>query len=474
MLSGLIAIMRQIVFNPAVLLLLVPIGVIALLTLCRFANRRQNQLYLRQITIFLFLFTGLNVSIPPFVFLYPEALAGFDKTLSSAIAQLAVYGFFALTLMSWFSDFFNSGLLLFRNPFLGLLLVLAIVSPLWSDTPDLAWRLGVVLFFTSLLSAHMVKDLSWARLAKLLRWVTLAATLACIALARLAPAIAFNDKGLSGILPFPIRLGTCMALGIALWFSLLLDQRKDQFKVVVVILLMFGTLVMTNSGQAIITCVALMSLVVLIRVLKKTGRFAPIIVLLYVFISILLLVTSNTLISKTFDALGKDATLSGRTEFWPQLIERLLTQRPFLGWGVNGFWQPWRGSLNPANGILNSSGFAPPTAHNGFLDLALCLGLVGILLFGISFLAGFIQAVRHFGQGKSSGEVLPLLLLVYVAMANISETQLLGSNYIWILYVMTLVRLNIKSTQVISERSTESEISSLSIDYPSFSSNNVR
>lgn len=465
--------MRQIFFNPAILLLSVPIGIIALLILYRFAARRQNQFYLRQITIFLFLFTGLNITVPPFVYVYPEALAGFDKTIDSSIAQFAIYGFFVLLLMSWFADFFESGLLLFKNPFLGLLLVLGVISPLWSDTPDLAWRLGFVLLFTSMFSAHVVKDLSWARLAKLMRWVTLTGALVCLASAVVVPSIALGGKGLSGILPYPIRLGTCMALGISLWLSFLIDQRKNRLKPMIVILIMLGTLMLTNSVQAIITCVALVSLVALLKVLKKTGRFAPILVLIYAFISILLLVAANTFIPKILTAFGRDATLSGRTEFWPQLIERWLSQRPLLGWSVNGFWQPWRGSLNPANGILNSSGFAPPTAHNGFLDLALCLGIVGSLLFSFALLAGFVQAVRHFSQGKSSDELLPLLLLIYVVMANISETQLLGSNYIWILFVMTLVRLNIKSPQAIVERRIDPETSSLSVDYPSFSSHNL-
>ncbi|MER3434313.1 MAG: hypothetical protein C4288_13015 [Leptolyngbya sp. ERB_1_1] len=464
--------MRQLVFNPAVLPILIAIGIIALLLGCRIAAKGDNQFYLRRITVFLFLFTGLNLTIPPFVFLYPEALAGFDKTISSAILQFAVYSFFVLILSSWFSDFFESLLLLFKNPFLGLFLIFSVLSTAWSETPVLCLRSGLVLFFVSMLSAHMVKDLRWSELAKLLRLVTLVAALTSVISAAVAPSLAFGEKGLTGILPFPIRLGTCMALGIALWFSLLLDQRKNRLKTIGIILILLITLILTNSAQAIITCLTLVSLVGLLKVLKKMGRLAPILILLYCSITILLVVGLNTYIPLIFNLLGRDATLTGRTEFWPQLIERLLSQRPLLGYSLNGFWQAWRGSLNPANGILNASGFVPPNGHNGFLDLALCLGIIGLLLFSISFLAGFIQAIRHFAQRKSSDEILPILLLVYLVMANISETQLLGSNYIWILYVMTLVRLNIKPFRTIVDENVALRVTALYDDYAKFSSFN--
>jgi len=464
--------MRQLVFNPIILPILVAIGIIALLLGYRVANKGDNQFYLRRITIFLFLFTGLNLTIPPFVFLYPEALAGFDKTISSAILQFAVYGFFVLILSPWFLDFFESLLLLFKNPFLGLFLIFSILSTAWSDTPILCLRSGLVLFFVSMLSAHMVKDLRWTELAKLLRLVTLVAALTSVIPAAVAPSLVFGEKGLTGILPFPIRLGTCMALGIALWFSLLLDQRKNRLKTIGIILVLLVTLILTNSAQAIITCLTLVSLVGLLKVLKKMGRLAPILILLYCSVTILLIVGLDTYVPLIFDLLGRDATLTGRTEFWPQLIERLLSQRPLLGYSLNGFWQGWRGSLNPANGIINASGFVPPNGHNGFLDLALCLGIIGLLLFSLSFLAGFIQAIRYFAKDKSSDEILPILLLVYLVMANISETQLLGSNYIWILYVMTLVRLNIKSFRAIADENMAPRVRALHDNYASFSSFN--
>jgi O-antigen ligase len=436
--------MKQLIFNPVILLILAAIGIVFFLLGVRLSSKRNINIRLRQTVIFLFLFTGFNLTIPPFVYLYPDALAGFDKTAGSAALQLGIYAFTVFLLRSWFASFFNHLLLLFKNPFLGLLLIISILSFLWSETPDLSLRAGLILFSVSAVSAHISRDLTWQMLALLLRRLILSTAIFSISVAAVLPSVGFNEKGLCGIFPFPIKLGTCMALGIALWFSYLLEQHKGRWKIISIIIFFMALLLLTQSGQGILTCFALVSLVGLLKVFKEAGKLALVIILLYLAISILVGVSANTLIPKVFGTLGKDTTLTGRTDFWPQLIDRLGQHNLLLGYGINGFWQPWRMEANPANGIFNSSGFVPPHAHNGFLDLALSLGLIGFILFTISFFIGLLQSAQYFLRSKAPENSLPLIILVYVVFSNISETQLLGSNYIWILYVITLIRLNIK------------------------------
>jgi exopolysaccharide production protein ExoQ len=441
--------MRQFIFNPAILLLLLLVGVIYLLLAAHLVDRKSNFLFAKRLVIILFLFTGLNITFPPFIYLYPEALSGFDKTWGSALLQLSIYTSFAFILRSWFSTVLGSFLLLFKDLFLGLLLILAPVSAIWSETPDISLRAGLVLFFTSVFSAHIVKDLSWRELSKLLRQLTLIAAFSSIALIGIASSIAIDGKGLRGVFPFPIKLGTFMALGIALWTAYLFEQYRDRWKTVGIISILTSLLILSNSGQGIIVCFSLVSLVILLKILKKTGKLAIVLALFYSAASILLVVSANTLIPKIFGFLNKDETLTGRTTFWPQLIERLLAQHPILGYGLNGFWQGWRGVFNPAVGIMDpATEFIPPHAHNGFLDLALALGLVGLLLFSLSFIIALIKSIRHFMLCKSSEATLPLLLLAYIILANLSETQLLGSSYIWILYIMVVVRLSLKPDQI--------------------------
>jgi exopolysaccharide production protein ExoQ len=126
-----------------------------------------------------------------------------------------------------------------------------------------------------------------------------------------------------------------------------------------------------------------------------------------------------------------------------------LEKQPILGYGVQGFWQPWRGEENPAGHIIAARGFIPPNGHNGFLDLALEVGYTGLALFLLSITFNFARAVTFWRQSKSVASVFPLIIILYVIMSNISETQLFITNYIWFSYVCVAVRLNMKSSDSI-------------------------
>ena len=75
-------------------------------------------------------------------------------------------------------------------------------------------------------------------------------------------------------------------------------------------------------------------------------------------------------------ASGRDATLTGRTELWPAVLQA-AAERPFTGWGFQAFWQP----DNPrAQDLWTRIGWLAPNSHNGFLDIALGLGPLGVIL----------------------------------------------------------------------------------------------
>lgn len=75
-------------------------------------------------------------------------------------------------------------------------------------------------------------------------------------------------------------------------------------------------------------------------------------------------------------ASGRDATLTGRTDLWAETVGA-IAERPVAGWGFQAFWLP----DNPrAVGIWERIGWNAPNAHNGFLDVTLGLGPLGLAL----------------------------------------------------------------------------------------------
>ena len=130
-----------------------------------------------------------------------------------------------------------------------------------------------------------------------------------------------------------------------------------------------------------------------------------------------------------FASFGKSSDLTGRGDLWSVLID-LLWKSPLLGFGYGAFWEKY----GPT--VALAAGWNAPDAHNGFLDLTLSIGLLGLALFIISYCYSFLRGLAKFRSSPGDIEIYPLILLVYIVVGNISETGLFTSNNLtWLLYV---------------------------------------
>ena len=76
------------------------------------------------------------------------------------------------------------------------------------------------------------------------------------------------------------------------------------------------------------------------------------------------------------ELIGKDPTLTGRTEIWAYVIPDIW-MKPWLGWGYFGFWQ----LTNPvAFKISNAMHWVVSQAHNGLLEFLLNVGVLARIM----------------------------------------------------------------------------------------------
>jgi exopolysaccharide production protein ExoQ len=108
--------------------------------------------------------------------------------------------------------------------------------------------------------------------------------------------------------------------------------------------------------------------------------------------------------------LGRDVTLTGRTEIWAGLMDD-VTSKPLFGTGVGSFWTREKTDLHEIG-----------EAHNGYLDVVLSLGFTGLLLTALFLFASFRQAQREMGRDFDWG-CLWLCFLFMAAVHNISESS---------------------------------------------------
>jgi exopolysaccharide production protein ExoQ len=124
--------------------------------------------------------------------------------------------------------------------------------------------------------------------------------------------------------------------------------------------------------------------------------------------------------------LGKDSTLTGRTELW-YFVDIDIAQRPLLGWGFDAFWALG----NPAaNQISASLGWHVPEAHSGLRELLLQVGAIGTSLFAIVFARNMWIATRcQRTPAKELGKTL-LLCCGGILLVGISEEVLVDPSQI--------------------------------------------
>jgi O-antigen ligase len=137
--------------------------------------------------------------------------------------------------------------------------------------------------------------------------------------------------------------------------------------------------------------------------------------------------------SAVASALGRSSTLSGRTDIWEASIAS--ADNPVIGTGFESFWNA---NARKVSQILVARGFIDMSnlvsAHNGYIEVYLDLGYVGVGLLALVLVKGFRDAVNSFRYDPR----LAGLLLAYVTTATfyaITEAgfRMLSPSWIFLL-----------------------------------------
>lgn len=130
------------------------------------------------------------------------------------------------------------------------------------------------------------------------------------------------------------------------------------------------------------------------------------------------------------DILGKDMTLTTRTEVWPMLIE--LNPSVFLGCGFNSFWSGDR--LDYVYAQLSII-----QAHNGYLETYLNGGLIGVALLLILLFATANSIKGEFVMGGEFARI-KMMFWVVTAIYNFTEAGFNKMGIIWFVTLLAMVQ----------------------------------
>ena len=135
-------------------------------------------------------------------------------------------------------------------------------------------------------------------------------------------------------------------------------------------------------------------------------------------------------------ALGRDSNLSGRTDIWAAVIS--AAPNPIVGAGFESFWispavqnfqQKMVGYWHPEN--LNE-------AHDGYIEVYLNLGWIGVCLISLVLISGYRRAVAAFRLNPSIGGLM-LAYIVAAAVYSVTEAGFRMLDPIWIFLLLAVV-----------------------------------
>lgn len=378
--------------------------------------------------------------------------------------QFVIYGLMLVSIRSRTNYFVKAILSLVRAPFLLGLLLLTILSSFWSQTPLETFKASLVLMGLVIYSSIIAVRCDFQELTRHLRQFGVWIAVLSISIQVLLPSIVKNTKGWQGIAGHPNVLGYVMALTAIFWGIDALNRPKDrQWLSIGIAGISAIVMLLTNSSGTLITFIVIVCLLAIFRLLTRLDlrlAWASIPLLSVVGIpSILLMLRYKGIL---FDLIGRDENLTGRGEFWPAIIAA-IEQQLVLGYGYNGFWQSWRGVENPAAHIRTIN-IIPTHSHNGFLELALALGLVGVALFALSVIKNAIYILVLLNSGRKSAAEISIILLVFIIYSNLSEPGLWDVSYHVTLYTILSVRLGLEMKDInFSNKNTHHQFSCNSI-----------
>jgi len=321
------------------------------------------------------------------------------------------------------------------------------ISVIWSDFPDVSFKrwfraLGDVVMVLIVLS-----DPDWlAAIRRLFARIGFVVVPVSVLFIRYFPELgrSYSRSGRpswTGVGTDKNALGMiCLVFGLAAIFRFL-QLRKEKKEDGVrkkgpliaqgaLILMTLYLLVQANSATAF-ACFFLGGGVMVLTQLFRVARNPAVLRLLIataivVPVSAMFLGVGSSLVG----TLGRDATFTGRTAIWQAALS--MVSNPLLGAGYESFWLGRR--LVAVENLIEQG---VNQAHNGYIEIYLNLGCVGLVLLSILLVTGYRRIVTAVLAQMQAGYLRLAFFIVAIAY-NFSEGGFKMMHPVWITFLLAI------------------------------------
>lgn len=325
--------------------------------------------------------------------------------------------------------------------FIFLFLLLALASIAWSDVPDIALRrlgLQIIVVLCAVFGTYLAEDRqAVARGTALLLAAVALLNLPIVFLqppGRLGGALGiYTDKNILGLV-----MGLAVAFSVyALWAT----RHPTRWLIHAAGLIAASTALLKSDA---VTSIALMPICMVLATavlwLSRMLRLSTGSVLLIALLWLACLLTVYAAFGGRADSLLTlafgDPTFSGRTEIW-HFVVQMIAQRPLQGVGYASFWGIGQDSMV----IESAPGFIVGLlqAHNGYLDILLQGGAIGLVLLFAVIVTALRLIDRRDAIGSEKLRWLLLTLILFCVLHNAMESSWFRAfSPVWYIFLMAI------------------------------------
>lgn len=160
----------------------------------------------------------------------------------------------------------------------------------------------------------------------------------------------------------------------------------------------------------------------------------------YVIFVIVILLASLVLYNNLDRFLGifdRNTTLTGRIPMWTYLFEAYFDKQPLQGYGFNAFWYIRSHRVD----IQQAAHYPDPIiiADNGFIDILINTGYIGLALFLIFYFGLWWCSIRYASTARDISGFFPVLLMAYTLIANISWSLIFENEGFFMLIMVSIL-----------------------------------
>jgi O-antigen ligase len=378
---------------------------------------------------------GSNVAVDPAIATNPGGAAAAVGIGSQLLVALLIF----LLLLRRFRHVIQSVLTVH---WAGVFALLAVASAAWSQDPAITLRRGIPFLLSTVFALYFATRFDLKEQLSILWGVMVVLAIGSVLICVLDPSYGLDASpghthDWRGVFTQKNACGRAMVFAIAITLA----RGRTNLWRGLSLLLFLGVLAMSGSRSFWMVGLSVFALAALFAFLKRHDvPSRAIIVSMSIALTVLTIALVAIFAADILTLLGRDATLTGRSDIWREVWHSIL-KRPVLGYGYAAFWIGLKGE---AFNVFTMIGFVVLHAHNGFLEVLLEVGAVGLAIFVLSYLRGCHGAWKLIHTKYINQALWPSLILYLSVVSNMDENSLLIYNGIfWVLYVSALVNLEL-------------------------------